>query len=96
MGSGENSVKSVKLIPNKLSTTYNSGKFFKVKAINGETKNAASNVEIFLKIYTKNKHKTISVKTDSNGIAKYPASKLPIGKHKVILVQKLTLNQKIA
>ena len=76
---------SITLSPEKLSTTYGSGKTFKVKAINSKTKKPASNVKLILKVFTGKKYKKVSVTADSNGVAKYPASKLSIGKHKIIV-----------
>lgn len=76
-------VKSVNLKASKLSTTYGSGKYFNVKAIDNETKKPVSNLKINLKIYTGKKSKKISIKTNSKGIAKYSASTLSVGKHKV-------------
>lgn len=76
-------VKSVTLTPVKLSTTYGSGKYFKVKAVDSVTKKLADNIDLSVKISTRNRNKIISVKTDSNGIAKYSPSKLRIGKHKI-------------
>lgn len=76
-------VKSVTLTPVKLSTTYGSGKYFKVKAVDSVTKKPADNIDLSVKISTGNRNKIISVKTDSIGIAKYSPSKLSIGKHKI-------------
>lgn len=78
-------ITSVILTPTKLSTTYQSGKYFKVKATDSKTKKPAANIKLSLKVFTGNKHKDISVKTDSKGIAKYSTSKLGIGKHKIIV-----------
>lgn len=90
---GDDSVKalqSIALSPEKLSTTYASGKAFKVKAIDAKTKKPIGNVKILLKVFTGKKHKKVSVTTDSNGVAKYSASKLSIGKHKIIVKVKDT------
>ena len=81
-------VKSVSLKATKLSTTYKSGKYFKVKAIDGETKKPVNNLKINLKVQNGKKYKKLTIKTDSNGIAKYLPSKLSIGKHKVIVKAK--------
>ena len=78
-------VKSVNLKANKLSTTYGSGKYLKVKAIDAKTKKPVSNLKLKLKVYTGKKSKRIAVKTNSKGIAKYSASYLKVGKHKVIV-----------
>lgn len=78
-------VKSITLTPKKLSTTYASGKYFKVKAIDTETKKPVSKVKLTLKVYTGKKYKKITTTTDSKGIAKYSPSFLKIGKHKIIV-----------
>ena len=75
--------KSISLSVSKLSTTYKSGKYFKVKAIDSKTKKPVGNVKLILKIYSGKKYKKVTAATDSNGIAKYPASNLGIGSHKV-------------
>lgn len=80
----EVNVKSVSLKTAKLSTTYGSGKYFKVKAIDAETKKPVNNLKINLKVFNGKKYKKLTIKTDSKGIAKYLPSKLSIGKHKVI------------
>lgn len=79
------SVKSITLKPEKLSTTYGSGKYFKVKAVDSKTKKTVPNVKLTLKVFTGKKYKKTIITTDSNGIAKYPASFLKIGKHKVVM-----------
>lgn len=78
-------IKSITLKPTKLTTTYKSGKYFKVKAINTKTKKPVPNVKILLKVFTGKKYKKIIVKTDTAGITKYKTSKLSLGKHKVII-----------
>ena len=79
---------SIVLVPEKLSTTYDSGKNFKVKAVDSKTNKPLSNVKLLLKVYTGKKYKKVSLTSDSNGIAKYSASKLSIGKHKIIVTVK--------
>ena len=76
---------SITLNPEKLSTTYGSGKTFKVRAVDSKTKMPAGNVKLLLKVFTGKKYKKVSVTTDSKGVAKYSASKLSIGKHKIIV-----------
>ena len=77
--------KSISLSVSKLSTTYGSGKYFKVKAIDSKTKKPVVNVKLILKVYSGKKYKKVTAATDSNGIAKYYASNLGIGSHKVII-----------
>lgn len=76
---------SISLSVSKLSTTYGSGKYFKVKAIDSKTKKPVPNVKLILKVYSGKKYKKVTVKTDSKGIAKYYASALGIGTHKVTI-----------
>ncbi len=78
-------IKSISISSSKLSTTYGSGKYFKVNVKDSKTKKPASNVKLILKVYSGNKYKKISITSDSNGIAKYSASLLGIGSHKVII-----------
>ena len=75
--------KSVTLSPSKLSTTYRSGKYFKVKVIDSKTKKPVAKVKLILKVYTGKKYKKFIKTTDSKGIAKLYASTLSIGSHKV-------------
>lgn len=77
--------KSISLSVSKLSTTYGSGKYFKVKAIDSKTKKPVVNVKLILKVYSGKKYKKVTAATDSNGIAKYHASNLGIGSHKVTI-----------
>ncbi|MCQ2737446.1 MAG: Ig-like domain repeat protein [archaeon] len=72
------------ITPTALSTTYDSGKYFQVKVVNKEG-NPVSGLKLSLKVYTGSSYKTVTVTTDANGIAKYSASKLSIGTHKVIV-----------
>ena len=77
--------KSISLSVSKLSTTYGSGKYFKVKVIDSKAKKPVANVKLILKVYSGKKYKKITAATDSNGIAKYYASNLGIGSHKVTI-----------
>jgi len=69
----------------RLKTTYNSGQSFKVKVTDLKTKKPVSNARILLKVYTGKKYKKVKITTDSNGVAKYSASKLKIGTHKIVV-----------
>ncbi|MEE1337303.1 hypothetical protein, partial [Methanobrevibacter sp.] len=77
--------KSISLSVSKLSTTYGSGKYFKVKVIDSKAKKHVANVKLILKVYSGKKYKKITAATDSNGIAKYYASNLGIGSHNVTI-----------
>ena len=74
----------VTITPTALSTTYDSGKYFQVKVVNNKG-NSVSGLKLSLKVYTGSSYKTVTVTTNANGIAKYSASKLSIGTHKVIV-----------
>ena len=76
-------VTGVVIAPTALTTTYNSGKYFQVKVYKGSY--LFVGVKLKLKVYTGKKYKTVTVTTGSNGIAKYSASKLALGKHKIVV-----------
>ncbi len=76
-------VTGVVIAPTALTTTYNSTKYFQVKVYKGS--NLFVGVKLKLKIFTGKKYKTVTVTTDKNGIAKYAASRLALGKHKIIV-----------
>ena len=78
-----NKANNVDISPTKLTTTYDSGKYFQIKV----TKDSKPmiGVKLKIKVYTDNKYKTISLTTNNAGIAKYHCSKLSIGIHKVII-----------
>ena len=75
----------ITITPTKLSTTYASGKYFQVKVVNSKTKKVVSGAKLKLKVYTGKKAKTVTVTTNSKGIAKYNTGKLAMGTHKVIV-----------
>ena len=84
-----NSIKLAKapltITPSKLSTTYDSGKYFQIKVVNTQTKKPVNGIKLKLMVYTGKQYKTVSLTTDSKGIAKYSASKLSIGTHKAVV-----------
>ena len=84
----------IKIKASKLSTTYKSGKYFKVKITNSKTKKAVKGIKVILKVYTGKKAKTVTLTSNSNGIVKYSSSKLKVGKHKVVLKVKTNKNIK--
>ena len=69
----------------KLSTSYGAKKYFTVKVINSKTKKAVGGAKLLLKVYTGKKAKYVYVTTASNGVAKYSASKLGVGNHKIVV-----------
>ena len=79
-------VKQILIIkPTKLSTAYKSGKKFRAKVINSKTKKAVKGAEITMKVYTGKNAKTITLKSNAQGIVKFSSSRLGIGTHKVVL-----------
>ncbi|WP_405270918.1 hypothetical protein [Methanobrevibacter sp.] len=78
---------SVKIKPTKLTTVYNSGKTFNVKVVDSKNR-AVSGVVLTLKVYTGKKANTVTVTTNANGIAKYKASTLSKGTHRIIISAK--------
>lgn len=68
-----------------LTTTYNSAKALNVKVINHFTKKVMKNHKITLKVFTGKKSKTVTLKTDSNGKAKFDTSGLSVGNHKIVI-----------
>ena len=72
------------LTPTKLTTTYASGKCFQVKLTNSKTGLPISGIRLKLKVYTGKSYMTKTVTTNAKGIAKYSASALKVGTHKVI------------
>lgn len=77
----------VTIKPTKLSTSYVSGKCFEVKVTDSH-KNSISSFKILLKVQTGKKYKKVILTTDSYGVAKYDASKLSVGKHKIVVSAK--------
>ncbi|MBQ7928040.1 MAG: hypothetical protein IJ287_04780 [Methanobrevibacter sp.] len=73
----------LKTTAKSISTAHNSGKTLNVKVTNYFTKHAMKNIKVTLKVFTGKKSKTVSLKTDSKGIAKYDISKLSVGSHKI-------------
>ena len=75
----------IDISPSKLSTTYASGKDFKVKILDSKTKKPVSDAKVSLKIKNGKKYKKVTIASDKKGVAKYSASYLGIGKHKVVI-----------
>ena len=73
---------NVAIKPIKLTTTYDSGKSFKITATSN--KKPVSGVKLAIKVYTGKKSKTYYATTNSKGVANFKhASTLKIGSHKV-------------
>lgn len=75
----------LKITSNGFSTTYNSQKTLNVKVTNYFTKHAMKKTKIILKVYTGKKYKTVTLTTNSKGTAKYDASQLNAGTHKIVI-----------
>ncbi|MBQ6813402.1 MAG: hypothetical protein IJP12_02065 [Methanobrevibacter sp.] len=82
---GEKSVnkRAALLTAGKLTAYYLSGKTLNIKVADKITKKALSGIKLGLKVFTAKKYKYYYVTTDSNGIAKFKASSLSVGTHKV-------------
>lgn len=72
-----------KIASSKLSFTDGEKKSFTVKVTSTKNKKALHDVRLLVKVYTGSKFKKVKLTTDSKGTAKYDASKLAVGKHKV-------------
>ncbi len=68
----------------KLTTTYNSGKYFSIKVT--KSNGVVAGLKLKLKVYTGSKYKTVYLKTGSDGIAKYKTSGLSKGTHKIVII----------
>lgn len=69
----------------KVTAKYKKSKYFKVTIKNKASNKAVSKVKVKIKVYTGNKYKTYTVKTNKKGIAKINTKKLKRGKHKVVI-----------
>lgn len=69
----------------KVTVALKKGSYWSIKLINSKTGKAIGNMKLTLKVYTGKKYKTVSVKTNSKGIAKYQTKRLSKGSHKVIV-----------
>ncbi len=75
----------IKSIANDLATTYNSGKTLNIKLVNHFTNKPMKKTKVSLVVYTGKKSKTVTLKTNANGYAKYDVSGLSIGTHKIVI-----------
>ena len=76
---------STKISASSVSTYYKSGKIFTVKLINSKSKDPVIGAKIKLKVYTGKKYKTVTLTTNSKGVASYSCSNLAVGSHKVVI-----------
>lgn len=70
----------IKIVVKKFKTSYDSGKYFKIKVINRVTKKAVKGVKLKIKIKG---GKTLTRTTKAGGKISFDASKYKVGKHKV-------------
>lgn len=74
------------LKPKKMTTTYNSGETFNVKAVSSYDKSfTLDGIKLKLRVYTKNSHKDYYAYTDYDGLAEFKVSKSDLGNHKVVV-----------
>ena len=69
----------------KITVALKKGTEWSIKVVNSKTEKPIANMEITLKIFTGKKFKTVTVKTNSKGIATYQTKKLSKGNHKVVV-----------
>ncbi len=69
----------------KITVAYKKGYKWSIRLINSRTGKPISNMQLTLKVFTGNKYKTVTVKTDSNGVATYQTRSLSKGTHKIIV-----------
>ena len=92
-----------KLAASKMTTTYKSGKSFKIYVKNSSTGKYVKGVKLTVKVYTGKKYVKYTLTTDKNGKVKFSTSKFGVGTHKVIVtcddsnikLSKLTTSVKI-
>ena len=68
----------------KVANKFKKSKYFKLTIKNKETKKLLSNVKVKIKVFTRKKFKTFTVKTNK-GLAKINTKTLKAGKNKVIV-----------
>jgi len=64
---------------------YKKNNYLKVKVKNDDTYRPIKNLKLKVKVFTKSKSKTYTIKTDSKGIAKFNTKNLKLGDHKVVI-----------
>lgn len=69
----------------KATNKFKKSKYFKVTVKNQVTKKVVKSVNVKLKIYTGKKYITLTVKTNSKGIAQFNTKSLKVGSHKVVI-----------
>lgn len=84
-------IEIAKVTTKKLTTTYLSGAKLQVKVINKLTNQPVKSSKLTLKVYTGKKYKNYEVSTDKNGVARFSASSLRAGGHKVEITSEFGL-----
>lgn len=69
----------------KVTVALKKGSFWTINLVNSKTGKPISNMKLTLKVYTGKKFKTVSLTTNSKGIASYQTKKLTKGAHKVVI-----------
>lgn len=75
---------SVTIKASKLTVGYKAGTVWSINLVDSKGK-AIANALLTLKVYTGNKYKTASVRTNSKGVATYKTSGLSVGTHRVVV-----------
>ncbi|WP_298521601.1 right-handed parallel beta-helix repeat-containing protein [uncultured Methanobrevibacter sp.] len=69
----------------KVTVALKRGTLWTIKLIDSNSKKPISNMAIKLKVYTNGKYKTVTLKTNSKGVASYQTKNLAKGYHKVVV-----------
>jgi hypothetical protein len=69
----------------KATVALKSGSSWSITLINSKTKKPIANMKLTLKVYTGSKYKTVTVKTNSKGVATYKTKSLSQGTHKIVV-----------
>lgn len=72
----------------KVTVAYKKSTKWSITIVNSRTKEPISNLKVTLKVYTGKKFKTVTVKTNSKGVATYQTKKLAVGNHKIVVSAK--------
>ena len=69
----------------KITVALKKGTLWTIKLVDAKTGKAISKMKLTLKVYTGKKYKTVTVTTNSNGVASYKTSSLSKGTHKIVV-----------
>ena len=76
---------TLKISAPKVTNQYKQSEFFRVTVKNKESGKAMSGVKVTIKVYTGNKYKTFTAKTNGDGVASFSTKSLSKTTHKVIV-----------